>query len=108
NDDGDFGTVTHNATVSWQRERNLPATGVVDQATRISIGSAPLPRPEPAPLDPIPFVQARNFTWANRPRVDVVVIHTMEAAETSTTAENVAAWAAGPSAPQASWHYAID
>jgi N-acetyl-anhydromuramyl-L-alanine amidase AmpD len=32
----------------------------------------------------------------------------MEAPEASTTAENVARWAAGPSAPSASWHYAID
>lgn len=56
----------------------------------------------------IPFVAAKNFTRAGRTTVDVVVIHTMEAAETSTTAENVAAWGAGPNAPQASWHYAID
>jgi N-acetyl-anhydromuramyl-L-alanine amidase AmpD len=32
----------------------------------------------------------------------------MEAAEASTTAENVARWAAGPDAARASWHYAVD
>lgn len=107
NDDGDFGTMTHNATISWQRERTLPATGVVDAATRAAIGSQPVPRPDPAVGD-IAFKQAKNYTKAGRTMVDVVVIHTMEAAESSTTAENVAAWGAGPNAPQASWHYAID
>ena len=109
NDDGDFGSVTHNASVSWQRERGLAATGVVDATTRAAIGAPPIERPEPAPdLGQIPFVAARNFTPANRQTVDVVVIHTMEAAEASTTADRVAAWAAGPAAPRASWHYAID
>ena len=109
NDDGDFGPVTHNATASWQGERNLPRTGIVDEATRNAIGTPPVVRPEPVtPPEAIKFVAARNFTPAARKTVDVVVIHTMEAPEASTTAEAVAAWAAGPQAPQASWHYAID
>jgi peptidoglycan hydrolase-like protein with peptidoglycan-binding domain len=109
NDDGSFGKVTHNATVAWQRARNLSATGTVDLATRAAIGTPPVPKPDPTgDLGVIPFVQARNFTPANRSNVDAVVIHTMEAAEASTTAERVAAWAAGPNAPRASWHYAID
>jgi hypothetical protein len=108
NDDGDFGRVTHNTTGAWQRARGLPATGVVDAATRGRIGTTPPPPPDTPLPATIRFVAAKNFTRANRTSVDVVVIHTMEAAETSTTAENVAAWGAGPNAPQASWHYAID
>lgn len=54
------------------------------------------------------FVPACNFTWANRKSVDLVVIHSAEAIEKSTTAEALAAWASGPSAPRVSWHYAID
>jgi peptidoglycan hydrolase-like protein with peptidoglycan-binding domain/N-acetyl-anhydromuramyl-L-alanine amidase AmpD len=109
NDDGAFGKVTHNTTVAWQRAHNLPATGIVDLRTRAAIGTHPIPKPDPtAELGDIPFVQAKNFTRANRTLVDAVVIHTMEAAEASTTAERVAAWAAGPNAPRASWHYAID
>lgn len=105
-DDEQFGRVTHNATLSWQGERGLPKTGVVDAATRAMIGKEPVVRP-PSPTE-IPFVAAKNFTPAGRSAVDLVVIHTMEAAEASTTAENVARWAAGPHAPRASWHYAID
>jgi len=108
NDDGDFGPVTHNATVSWQRERQLPATGTVDEATRDALGKAPAPRPAPQPTDEVKFVQARSYTPASRTAIDLIVIHTMEAPEASTTAEALAAWAAGPQAPRASWHYAID
>jgi hypothetical protein len=55
-----------------------------------------------------PFVPARNFTKAGRKEVDLVVVHTMEAPEKGETAENVAAWFAGSSAPEASAHYCVD
>lgn len=55
-----------------------------------------------------PFIQARNYTRVGGRAIDLVVIHDMEAPEASTTAEAVAAWFAGPSAPQASAHYNID
>lgn len=54
------------------------------------------------------FVQARNYTKSLSRRIDLIVIHTMENAETATGAENVAAWFAGPNAPKASAHYCID
>ena len=54
------------------------------------------------------FVQARNYTRAARGHVDLVVIHTAEAPEGPATAENLAAWSAGSTASQASWHYAVD
>jgi N-acetyl-anhydromuramyl-L-alanine amidase AmpD len=56
----------------------------------------------------IPFVQARNYTRGRSNAIDVIVIHTMESPEKPDTAESVAAWFAGPSAPQASAHYCID
>jgi N-acetyl-anhydromuramyl-L-alanine amidase AmpD len=56
----------------------------------------------------MPFVQARNYTHGRSNAIDVLVIHTMEAKETPTTAESVANWFAGPAAPQASAHYCID
>lgn len=57
-----------------------------------------------------PFVQAKNFTPAKRGAGDIelVVIHSMEATEKGNTAENVAAWFAGPNAPQASAHFCVD
>src|SRR3954454_1733449 len=56
----------------------------------------------------IPFVQARNFTKGRSNAIDVIVIHTMESPEKPDTAESVAAWFAGATAPQASAHYCID
>lgn len=41
-------------------------------------------------------------------KVDLVVIHDMEAPEREKTARNVAYWFAGKDAPQASAHYCID
>jgi N-acetyl-anhydromuramyl-L-alanine amidase AmpD len=54
------------------------------------------------------FIQARNYTRGRSVPIDVLVIHTMEAPEKPTTAENVAKWFAGSTAPQASAHYCID
>lgn len=61
--------------------------------------------PPPAPYK---FVQATNYTAANRKAVDLIVIHTMEAAEKPNTAENVAAWFASANAPKASAHFCVD
>jgi N-acetyl-anhydromuramyl-L-alanine amidase AmpD len=105
-DDGVFGTATFNATRVWQTLRGLPANGIVDAATRAAAGTPPAPAKES--IDPISFVAARNFTTANRTAVDWIVMHTMEADEAAGTAENVAQWFAGPSAPRASAHYCVD
>jgi N-acetyl-anhydromuramyl-L-alanine amidase AmpD len=56
----------------------------------------------------IPFVKARNFTHGRSNAIDVLVIHTMESPEKPDTAESVANWFAGTTAPQASAHYCID
>jgi N-acetyl-anhydromuramyl-L-alanine amidase AmpD len=55
------------------------------------------------------FVEAKNYTKVDRSAdLKHVVIHTAEIAETLTAAEALASWAAGPHAPRASWHYAVD
>lgn len=54
------------------------------------------------------FIRARHFTPTSGRKVDVVVIHTMESPEGLTTAEDVARWFAGPTAPRASAHYCAD
>jgi N-acetyl-anhydromuramyl-L-alanine amidase AmpD len=55
-----------------------------------------------------PFVQAKYFTPAHRTKIDVVVIHSMENQEKPESAEQVAAWFAGPTSPKASPHYCVD
>lgn len=55
-----------------------------------------------------PFVPAKNFTRVGGRTINLVVVHDMESPETAKTAESVAAWFAGPNAPQASAHYCID
>lgn len=107
--DGNFGDSTHNATVSWQRERGLPGTGIVDPATVALIGSPPGPITNPFDDDlAIKFIQAKNYQKANRTEIDLIILHSEEAAETSTTSLNVANWFAGNNAPNASSHYALD
>lgn len=56
---------------------------------------------------PFPFVESPNVTRSAGRRVDVVVVHTMEVAETAGAAEAVASWFADPSA-QVSAHYCVD
>jgi len=54
------------------------------------------------------FIPARNFTPTDGRQIDLIVIHDMEAAETTQTAENIANWFAGPTAPRASAHWCFD
>lgn len=56
----------------------------------------------------IPFIPAAHFTQANRSRVDLIVLHSMESQEKPGTARNVAQWFASMNAPQASAHYCVD
>jgi len=110
-DDEDFGKCTHNQTVAWQSVRGLKKDGEVGPRTRAMIGTKPIELPE-LPRDPrIAFKQAKNYTTVpvSSPRlIDTIVLHSMEAAETSTTAEAVASWFAGSQAPKASTHYNLD
>jgi N-acetyl-anhydromuramyl-L-alanine amidase AmpD len=54
------------------------------------------------------FIEARNYTSGRDSSIDLLIIHTMEAPEKGETAENIASWFAGSTAPQASAHYCID
>lgn len=56
------------------------------------------------------FIQARNYTRGPRTKGPIkwIVLHDMEAPEKGETAENVAKWFAGKTAPQASAHYCCD
>lgn len=59
----------------------------------------------------IPFLQAKNYAPANRSSIKWIVIHTMEAPETSGRAMATAEYFAGTNgqtAPQASAHYNVD
>ncbi len=100
-----FGQRTSHGTKVYQAFRKIPETGFLDPLTRKAAIAEGF----------IPFVPAKNqnVLWPKtklRP-IDVVVIHTMEAPETSMTAENVAAWFANRNAkypaPLASAHYCL-
>jgi N-acetyl-anhydromuramyl-L-alanine amidase AmpD len=55
----------------------------------------------------IPFIESPNVTRVSGRAIDVVVIHTMEVAETSGVASAVAHWFASP-ASKVSAHYCVD
>jgi peptidoglycan hydrolase-like protein with peptidoglycan-binding domain len=112
-DDGDFGNRTHNATVGWQRMHRLTPDGIVGPATRAAIGKLldveePITAVDARPK--VQFIEATNYTrGVDRTRMNWVVLHSMEAAEAATTAENVARWfASKTNAPRASAHYNVD
>jgi peptidoglycan hydrolase-like protein with peptidoglycan-binding domain len=122
--DGVFGRGTEAAVKQLQRGRGLQDDGVVGPQTWAA-ALAPddaAPDTDPAPrapgpggtlppprLPPIGFRQGKSHE-KGRPlgRPLFIIIHTAECAETKTAAENLQAWDAGPDAPQASWHYAVD
>jgi N-acetyl-anhydromuramyl-L-alanine amidase AmpD len=56
---------------------------------------------------PYPFIESPHFTPADRRAIGVVVIHTMEIAETAGAAEICARWFASP-ASEVSAHYCVD
>lgn len=100
--DEDFGRNTQYATMNYQaREKLAEKPGIVGSLTRkhaIAQGF-------------IPFVQARYFTLVQlfAPRkIELIVIHTMEAPENAETAENVANWFHGTTSNKASAHYCVD
>lgn len=120
--DGDFGDRTQAASECWQARRGLSADGIVGPMTwgkALGGDTLPAPPPTPAPDTPIPetqpevypFVQAKNYTVANRTKIDVIVIHDMEYPEKPTAAEWCADFFAGRNgltAPKASAHYCVD
>lgn len=53
------------------------------------------------------FIQAKNYTPSTRNRVDLVVLHSVEAQIEPGMAKRIADYFAGPDAPDASAHYVV-
>jgi len=109
-DDGTTTLLVRRRRSAWGR-----FTAAVGRAFGALLAAAPSAAPPPPPK-PLPqlqsmadkFIQARNFRAGRTAPIRLVVLHSMEAAESLKTAENVARWFAGPSAPMASAHFCID
>jgi N-acetyl-anhydromuramyl-L-alanine amidase AmpD len=56
----------------------------------------------------IPFKQAKNYRKGRGRPVQLIIVHSMEATEKGSTAENVASYFAGSNAPMASAHFSVD
>jgi len=110
--DGVFGQRTHNATLAFQASRGLPTTGEVgpEEFKRAAAGELP-DRLPPVLANSIPFVEARHYNHAARNSIELIVLHSMEAAETSTTAESCAHYLATlplDTTKKKSCHYCVD
>jgi hypothetical protein len=80
-----FEESTYNATISWQKERGLPGTGIVDEATIAKIGTGPGPISDPFNEDlEIKFIQAEYYSRANRTEIKSIIIHVDKAIELSS------------------------
>lgn len=87
--DGVFGTKTEAATKIWQASKSLIPDGIVGPKSWGAAGTATESSTSPSTY--IPYVPAKNQTPANRStEINLIVIHTMEAPEMGSTAENVA------------------
>lgn len=79
---GIFEESTYNATVSWQKERGLPGTGIVDAETVAKIGTPPGPISDPFNEDlEIKFTQAKHYQKSNRDKITLIMLHGGETAE---------------------------
>lgn len=110
--DGQFGPRTEAATKAFQVRRGLPESGVVDAATRAVVDPTLFAASGPAlpdvGLPPIAFLQARDYGWAERTSIDVIVLHSAEIGEFHSSAEGLGrAFNIGMPKP-ASTHYGVD
>jgi hypothetical protein len=102
--DEDFGEKTAWATKSFQAAAGLDFSGQVELLTRDYAERS-------HGFGFVPFIQAAQCKtlWpVKRAKIDLIVIHTMEAPEKPKTARNVAEWFAGKNSPQASAHFCVD
>lgn len=59
----------------------------------------------------VAFLTAKRGTWGKGSpdrEVRLICLHSAECGESSGAAESLQSWAAGASAPKASWHFAVD
>lgn len=98
--DGIAGPKTKAALAAWANDRNLDPESA-QAVTELEHEVATLL---------CPWIEARNYSKANRTDLGVIVIHTAEAPEIHKEATNVANFFAGIGcpAPQASAHYVVD
>jgi len=87
--------------------RTEAASLAYERAARPSV-----PAPVGHGVSDIEFIQAKNYTPANRTRIDWVVLHSTEPVPVKMStivgqAHGVAMYFAGPNAPQASSHYVV-
>ncbi len=107
--DGQFGPRTERATRAFQARHGLPETGVVGATTRAALDPALFAVPVVVTgLPPIAFVQARDFRWASRTTIDLLVLHSAEVGEFHSSAEAVAAYFRGGPPKPSSAHYCVD
>lgn len=109
--DGQFGKRTHQMTIAYQRRQRLRVDGIVGPAVRGLFGWRWELDPVPINLDTMRMVQAKHWSKDIGPqRKQLIVLHSMEAGEAASTAENCAAWFAGQrgEAPRVSAHYCVD
>jgi peptidoglycan hydrolase-like protein with peptidoglycan-binding domain len=110
--DGQFGKRTHNATCAFQAATGIEATGEVTalELQVMSASTTPSIRPPPVLPYTIPFVPSRFYGSKIRAVVDLVVLHCMEGAESSTRAERCAEYMATlpADAGPKSAHYYVD
>lgn len=107
--DGQFGPRTHNATLAFQSANGLATTGIVG-LSELQVLAAPRGssiRPPPVLPLTIPLIAAKHYGRAPRAVVDLIVLHCMEAPESSTRAEACAEYFAR-GAVVASAHYCVD
>lgn len=106
--DGDFGPGTEGAVRAFQESKNLPATGVVDQATWTALGALVSEQPQPDPavvnsvklpvepadsLDGAPFVTCRGFAITDAMTGELLLGHAADVPmEPASTTKIMTAW----------------
>lgn len=109
--DGQFGPLTAASTKVYQARRTLPETGIVDAVTRALVDPTLFAPPAPESVGALPsiaFLQARDYGWAQRTSIDVIVLHSAEIGEFHSSAEALGqAFKNGLPKP-ASSHYGVD
>jgi hypothetical protein len=108
--DGNFGPMTEQATEAFQGRRGLPMNGIVGPETRAFIDPTLFIEPVPVPetgLPPIAYLPARDWGWAARKAIDLIVLHSAEMGEFHSSAEALGAYFKNPIKPSSS-HFGVD